>query len=94
MGYFSELHAEGPYRTCGEADEDRRFRPEEYAIATAPITTRTCLFCGKPGYPSACPECMTWEEAIVPDGTDPDDFSDTEPTDPPRALVNWNSEVS
>lgn len=34
MGHFSELHAEGPYRTCGEADEARRFYPEEYRIAT------------------------------------------------------------
>lgn len=34
MGYFSELDAEGPYRTCGEADEARRFYPDEYRIAT------------------------------------------------------------
>lgn len=34
MGFFSELDAEGPYRTCGEAEEDRRWYPEEYAIAT------------------------------------------------------------
>lgn len=36
MSYFSELHAEGPYCTCGEADEARRFYPEEYAMTMQP----------------------------------------------------------
>lgn len=47
MGYFSELHAEGPYRTCGEADEARRYYPEEYRMAVA-----ACAVRGDPPGPS------------------------------------------
>jgi len=39
MGYFSELDAEGAYRTCGEADEDRRCYPAEYRLATTQRAT-------------------------------------------------------
>lgn len=54
-----------------------------------------CLFCGKPGYPSACPECMTWDAP----GETPaiDQVDDNAPADPdpaPGRAVNWTSEVA
>lgn len=87
MGYFSELDAEGPYRTCGEADEARRFYPEEYAMATAaPISRYRCIGCGDllPAYRgSYCDACYEWDAPGETPGIDQVD--DNAPVDPDPA---------